>query len=68
MGAGSLERLERWLADGDVLIHEATQTRLAGVYSGRLDRDSDLGRVFTTTAIREVLAQLPRPADSTTAP
>ena len=51
-----------------MLIHEAMQTRLAGVYSGRLDRDSDLGRVFTTTAIREVLAQLPRPADSTTAP
>ena len=56
------------LADGDTLHHGATVTRLVGVYSGRVDASSDLGRVFTTAAVRDVLAQLHPHADSTTAP
>ena len=47
------------LADGDSLHHGVTLTRLVGVYSGRVDREGDLGRVFTTEAIRDVLAELP---------
>ena len=46
------------LEGGGVLHHEATVTELIGVYSGRLHPDSDLGRVFTTQAIREVLTEL----------
>lgn len=47
------------LANGDSLHHGVTLTRLMGVYSGRVDSQSDLGRVFTTAAVREVLAALP---------
>jgi hypothetical protein len=32
---------------------------LLGVYSGRLDAASDLGRCVTSTAIREVIETLP---------
>lgn len=40
-----------------VIMDMSVRTRLLGVYSGRISDDSDLGYVWKTTAIREILTQ-----------
>lgn len=42
--------------DGKVLQANTKQLFLLGIYSGRINRDSDIGRVWKTSAIREVFA------------
>lgn len=42
---------------GDVYLHEEQIDALVGVYSGRRNRESDLGMVWTTEALEEVLNQ-----------
>jgi len=43
-------------ANGDVYAHEQEVIALVGLCSGRINKDSDLGMVWTNQAIREVLS------------
>jgi Trypsin-like peptidase domain len=43
------------MEDGDTHISDSIISRLLGVYSGRFNEESDLGRVWKTSAIIEIL-------------
>lgn len=43
------------LTDGRVLMGHTDMSRLLGVYSGRINPESDLGKVWKTSAIREIM-------------
>ncbi|MFD5493683.1 trypsin-like peptidase domain-containing protein [Streptomyces sp. NPDC127091] len=49
------------VAGGDVIVHEESVTALVGVYSGRLDPNADLGMVWTTDALFEILPEVAPP-------
>ena len=44
------------LADGSLVLGGGTMTNLLGVYSGRINEQSDLGLVWKVQAVREILA------------
>lgn len=48
---------EMVFAGGGVYAHEEWVTALVGVYSGRINEDSDLGMVWTTEVLEEILPQ-----------
>ncbi|ELP69699.1 trypsin-like peptidase domain-containing protein [Streptomyces turgidiscabies] len=48
---------EMVLAGGEVHVHEEWVTALVGVYSGRLNENSDLGMVWTTEVLDEILPE-----------
>lgn len=56
---------EMVLAGGEVHVHEEWVTALVGVYSGRLNENSDLGMVWTTEVLDEILPEFApkRPPD-----
>lgn len=43
------------LSNGTLALQETSIVRLLGVYSGRINRESDIGYVWKITAIREIL-------------
>jgi hypothetical protein len=43
------------LTDGSLIFGMETMSNLLGVYSGRINPESDLGRVWKTVAIKEIL-------------
>lgn len=47
-------------------IHEAPKTRLMGVYSGRVNAGSDLGKVWKPKALSEIIALMPWPRNAKT--
>ncbi|MFD9038780.1 trypsin-like peptidase domain-containing protein [Streptomyces bottropensis] len=49
------------VAGGDVITHDESITALVGVYSGRLDPNADLGMVWTTNALFEILPEVAPP-------
>ncbi|WP_416960774.1 S1 family peptidase [Streptomyces sp. Agncl-13] len=47
--------------NGDVHLHEEWVTALVGVYSGRINKESDLGMVWTAETLFDLLPQLAPP-------
>ncbi|WP_019061517.1 trypsin-like peptidase domain-containing protein [Streptomyces prunicolor] len=56
------------VAGGDVFTHDESATALVGVYSGRLDPNADLGMVWTTDALFEILPEVAPPGWTSPAP
>jgi len=44
---------------GTLTVHEEPVTRFLGIYSGRINKDSDIGVVWKAEAIRELVDSLP---------
>lgn len=44
---------------GTLTVHEEPVTRFLGIYSGRINRDSDIGIVWKAKAIRELIESVP---------
>jgi hypothetical protein len=44
------------LEDGSMISDGLPRFRLLGVYSGRINPESDIGMVWKTSAVREILA------------
>ncbi|MFE0357539.1 trypsin-like peptidase domain-containing protein [Streptomyces nigra] len=49
------------VAGGDVITHDESIVALVGVYSGRLDPNADLGMVWTTDALFEIIPEVAPP-------
>jgi S1-C subfamily serine protease len=45
-------------SDGKAALHSGPVQRLMGIYSGRINEQSDLGRVWKLAAIRELIASI----------
>jgi hypothetical protein len=43
------------LRNGTLALQETSIVRLLGVYSGRINRESDIGYVWKIAAVREIL-------------
>jgi len=46
------------MADGGSVAFSGPVEKLLGIYSGRVNRESDLGRVWKTSAVEAVLRRL----------
>ena len=49
---------------GTLTVHEEPVTRFLGIYSGRINKDSDIGMVWKAEAIRELIESAPANACS----
>ncbi|MCW8140370.1 MAG: trypsin-like peptidase domain-containing protein, partial [Planctomycetota bacterium] len=52
------------LEDGSTALMAGPTWRLLGIYSGRINEQSDLGIVWKTSALQEILAAVPAPAQA----
>jgi hypothetical protein len=46
---------------GEAIVHDASVTALVGVYSGRINKSSDLGKVWTVDALFELVPEVAPP-------
>ncbi|MFI8916415.1 trypsin-like peptidase domain-containing protein [Streptomyces sp. NPDC053513] len=53
---------------GDVIMHDESVTALVGVYSGRIHKESDLGKVWTVDALFEIVPEAAPPGWKPTSP
>lgn len=47
-----------WLENGNMIANGTPATRFLGIYSGRVNKESDLGIVWKVTALKELVASI----------